>query len=159
MKPTYQQQYNKLTEAYIRNEVNPFANCKCFVGNLLNNNSQWHSCRVFEKTDDRGYPDLSRGEENVDCIYYSVGKRIIIAESDNLYTVKEIIAIENRFLTVFTQNSSLNVWHPCAIKEADEEALFKAFETTLDLLKEIHINKGEIIDDVPIFSKRKLELV
>jgi hypothetical protein len=45
------------------------------------------------------------------------------------------------------------------ITEADEEALFKAFSVTLDLLRDIHIAKGENLDqeEVPTFTKRVLQ--
>jgi hypothetical protein len=40
-----------------------------------------------------------------------------------------------------------------------EDALFKAFESTLEMLKGIHQAKGEIIEETPAFVKRNLELV
>lgn len=38
---TYKEQFDKLTRAYINDEVQPFENCACFVGNLLNKNAMW----------------------------------------------------------------------------------------------------------------------
>jgi hypothetical protein len=38
-----------------------------------------------------------------------------------------------------------------------EDALFNAMDVTLDMLKEIHISNGEVIEEEFIFTKRKLE--
>lgn len=36
--PTFKEQYNKIVNAYLKGELNPWDGCACFVGNLLNNN-------------------------------------------------------------------------------------------------------------------------
>lgn len=44
--------------------------------------------------------------------------------------------------------------HP--YNEQYEAALFAGMSAALDVLKQIHIERGEVIDEVPVFTKRQL---
>lgn len=155
-KPTYKEQFDKLTEAYIAGEVNPLDSCACFIGNLLNGKNEWGAGRAF--TDE--YECVIKQPQLIaDCV---------AKEAGGLYTPYEIIDMEMLFL------QTISDWSPGAarrmfysarkivvddeslVTEEDESALFHAFCVTLDRLKEIHISKGEVIDETPVFKKRVL---
>lgn len=125
---TFKQQFDKLTEAYIRGEVDAFDCKKCFVGNLLNGNGDWMDCRgdIGELTDEKGL------------------KTIISIEANGFYTPLEIIQLEERFMDLAPLPSRQH-----------EDLLFEAFSKTLDLLKQIHESKGEIVEPFE-FVKREL---
>lgn len=125
--PTYKQQFDKLTEAYIKGEVNPMDRCACFVGNLLGGKN-WND----------------------------------IIDRQGFYTADEIGNIEWEFMFNSTkQKLGVRCWlrnfgdNPLAVPSAeDEQILFESFSHTLEVLKQIHISKGEIIDAAPEFKKR-----
>lgn len=50
-RPTFNEQYNKIVTAYMKNELDPFSNCACFVGNLINNRPEWSLIRNFKRGD------------------------------------------------------------------------------------------------------------
>lgn len=156
---TYQQQYDKLSYAYIEGKVDPLDPCACFIGNLLNNQTEWSGIRdlcsvpISSKLADYP-PHMVRNAEN--CI---------AIQSDNLYTPEDIIALEMCFLESIVKNGGeLDHWDQwgidddefVAITERDEEALFIAFSKTLEMLREIHIRKGEVIDNPPILRRKSL---
>lgn len=138
---TYKEQFDKLTRAYIAEEVNPYRSCNCFIGNLLGTD-EWK--RNIESEHNGQYS----GEEiaNMEVNFMSTVKHLTIGGRDNFFanafSEREINLLRD---SIFT--------HPNY-----ENALFKAFESTLDMLKLIHIFKGEIINNAPIFIKRQKEI-
>lgn len=136
--PSFKQQFDKLTEAYINNEVNPSSACACFVGNLLNKSREWAYSRKFDY-EQRPVKAVSTG--NLTHIV-----RVIENEAGGLYTPEEIFSLETLFM--FEVKGGMT-----------EEKIFIAFDKTLALLKQIHEAKGEIIDEVPAFTKRQLATV
>ncbi len=125
----YKQAFDKITEAYIKGEIKPFDNHFCFCGSLANNRSVWQS------------------------------------ESTNGYSVFEFKKMEEALLdTISKQCFGINTWisdlqHFTQDYEACqnyEDALFAGMSAALDVLKQIHIERGEVIDEVPVFAKREL---
>jgi hypothetical protein len=148
---TFKMQFDKLTEAYISNKVNPFSDCNCFVGNLLNNNRDW--------ADDR-YWNGSLIEQNLATTFFSSNrgiKSVLAKEAESSYMPEEILCLERMFLKTYLNNN-----HNRRFIEIDaddcgtfnEDALFLAFEKTLDLLKLIHESKGEVVEPF-FFTKRE----
>ena len=131
--PTYKQQFDKLTEAYITDDVRPFSPCACFVGNLLNGRTDWQSGQI----------GFHSGESASNCIQQ---------ESNGLYTIDDINRMEYNFMIKKFNGASI-FWDDRKLC-IDEELLFQAFASTLEMLKEIHISKGEEVDEVPEFKKR-----
>lgn len=178
MKPTYKEQFDKLTRAYIKGEVNPMMSCNCFVGNLLNNTDDWSACRHFN--DGNIVPASPAG--------FTMGNfRAAISSieetSGGLYDQSDIVALERNFIgillsKIYTHEDLSCFFTPlpflggCACTsckqkkdhrvllqphvEELEDLLFEAFASTLDLLREIHEEKGEVIEEVPAFTKREL---
>jgi hypothetical protein len=142
---SYQDQWNKLTTAYVNGKVQPQDPCCCFIGNLLNNASGWIGCRTsFGQT--YASPNITLFPRESGLISER-GLECIQKQSGGLYTPKDIIAMEQLFLRTVNQPGDY------------EENLFKAFCVTLDLLKDIHIAAGEVIDESPVFVKRELKTV
>lgn len=123
--PTYKEQFDKITRAYIRDEIRPWENCACFIGNMLNNTSAWAFYRTCN-----GSTLVPCRATDFDPLYY-------------FYTMQEICDLENNFL------NALNL-------RGDEESLFAAMDSTLDMLRKIHESKGEIIETFE-FKKRELQ--
>lgn len=149
--PTYKEQFDKLTRAYINNEVEPWECKACFVGNLLNNKSDWRFCRSAI--------DLSSTIPMMrkDCPYLSVDT--IRKEGRKLYSLYDIASLEAFFLHHLTENGGTRMlkWTGATLTETEENALFTAFEKTLEMLKEMHISKGEVIEETPVFTKREVK--
>lgn len=137
---TFKEQFDKLTIAYINNEVRPYHACSCFVGNLLNGNHRWSWAR-----------GLSFGTITQITKRYEDAQVEIIKECEGLYTVKELIYLESIFMD--------NIKYVKVNSPEYEGDLFKAFERTLDELKKIHISKGEKIDEEFTFKKRELQSI
>lgn len=134
-KPSYRQQFDKLTEVYFNGEISPFNPCNCFVGNLLNNSFGWIHGRYLK----------SPGCVTSDNAKYLVAQESIDLNSGGLYTVEDVIALEE----VFLRNLE-------AVGSISEDELFNAFDDALDYLAQIHESKGEVIDGDTVFQKREL---
>ncbi len=143
MKLTYRQAYDRIVDAYFKNELNPFKDCACFIGNLLGD-SIWGHCRNYIASESQ----LKEGNELIS----SFG-----------YTLIQIGEMEDNFLNVIihsttrhgkqTRPRSFNTFYIDKYGGNYEDALFDAMSSTLDMLKKIHEDNGEIID-APVFKKR-----
>lgn len=162
MRPTFKEQFDKLTSAYIAGKVNPMSHCACFIGNLLDNDASWSVYRNYR----RG------GNSECSILSFHGG-----------YNIEDIVAMENNFLRVLTAEGRIDdtiihltftpssryidecfACHNVATWRAGnqsliqviEDRLFLAFESTLAMLKQIHERDGEVVDAVPVFVKRQL---
>ena len=138
--PTYKEQFDKLTRAYIEDRVNPMKGCACFIGNLLNERGDWEGGRSASM--------LLSGEQDAVKLLNtnsSLIVKVVMEEANGLYTPLEIVQMEILFVRTFKKGKETEV------------ALFMAFKKTLDLLKQIHQSKGEVIDETPKFTKRELQ--
>ena len=160
--PTYQQQFDKLTEAYIAHKVDPHQNCACFVGNLLGGFSSWASWRDTDFSED--------GKSvKIKLCNYEAMKQVLAEKIKTFYEPCDIIELEGVFLNTYYSEGGgiydmvdyeqLNDEISSSYTPINEDALFIAFAKTLDLLKSIHISKGEVIDSLPKFQKRQLTAV
>lgn len=150
MKPTYSEQWQKITSAYLNDKLNPYHPCACFIGNLLNNQMYWIDGR------DGGcfIPNHRR-----DGYMKAIG--IIKEESGGLYSPKEIYLMEKNFLSVINNNTTnsnkdIDNIDPARKNHPNyENALYSAMVSTLELLKQIHISKGEDVDNGLVLTKRQ----
>lgn len=127
-KLTYRQQYDKVIEAYFKNEIKPWDAQFCFCGNLCN------------KTDDWFEPFKGDNEPHNNSHGYS-GWELHNMERALLDTLKKR-GFDCRSLT------------DCA---EYEDALFSGLCASLEVLRQIHIDRGENVDeDIPAFTKREL---
>lgn len=139
---TFKQQFDKLTEAYIRNEVNPYDSCACFIGNLLNNNDGWADALACGTARAVYKPaEIANAIRNENMLI-----SVIKNEAEGFYSPLDIVRLEKNFMDFF--------WgRPRCIEP--EELLFMAFDSTLDMLKQIHESKGEIVEPFE-FKQRQL---
>lgn len=136
--PLFKEQFDKIITAYFKGTLKPFSQCNCFVGNLLNNNKQWAKCRHLGGDTEEIIERIRAKDKN-----YSFAESNIKKESNGLYNRFDIIRLEKNFLLTYIRNGK------------NEEALFEAMSSTLDVLKEIHRSKGEVIEEI-VVEKRKL---
>lgn len=135
--PTYEQQWQKLTEAYLRGEMQPCNSCCCFIGNLLNGNSDWASGRTFDytKPDTPAIPIPS-------LVHFT--SKAIIKESNGYYSVEEILNMETIFLNVACNSDDYN------------EGIFEGMTAALEVLRKIHEAKGDPTAKYITLAKRQL---
>lgn len=155
LKLTFQQASDKILDAYFKDELEPFDNCRCFIGNIFDNNGSW------------GY---FRNPQNVAPIELIKDALYLIHEYG--YTTVDIDQLELRFLNTIYKDVEGEVmekpWNT-AIPEIfetyeltedetrkKEDAIFHAMEETLELLREVHIAHGELEPDKRSFEKRLL---
>lgn len=128
-KLTYQQAYNKIIDAYYKDEINPFNEEFCFCG-TLSPNSNWSRSPYFKTPILEYYPyskeEYGRMEKALfsklkKCRWQKIG--LVDYPSENPFT---------------------------------EDELFAGMSAALDVLKQIHIERGEVIDEEPVFIKRQL---
>lgn len=136
--PTFKEQFDKITTAYIKDELEPYQDCACFVGNLLNNTTTWAFCRRQVMTSGKTYEQCKWNE--------SLLADTIQKEAGGFYTPEEILRLEGNFMQ-FLYNATLGT--------STEDIIFSAMDSTLDMLRKIHESKGEVIEDYK-FEKRQL---
>jgi hypothetical protein len=136
--PSYREQFNKITEAYIRGEIKPYNAEFCFCGTIAGS-CKWQLC--------------SNGYNGYSLVNYCRMEDALL------------IVIKNRMIEFFP---GMTKYADCT-GDADmlryeieshpqyEEALFNGMCAALEVLKQIHIERGEVIDeDIPVFTKREL---
>jgi len=120
---TYQQAYDKIIQAYFRDEIKPKDSCFCFCGNLCDNSNAWHH-----------------------------GNGFLNHKPSHGYSGKELIRMEVALMF----NSTLMEEYGKEGSKEYEDALFIAMCAALEVLKQIHKERGEDVDGVPEFTKRNL---
>lgn len=129
--PSYNEMFNKITEAYISGKLEPCNSCACFIGNMLNGKYGWADKRILSN------PIIALKPDEYETVF-------------GFYTMSEIVSMEENFLHTINLSDGQK-------SNKYEDTLFMAMETTLDMLKSIHESKGEIIDEAPVFTKRQLQ--
>lgn len=149
----FKEQFDKLTRAYIEGKVNPYSHCACFVGNLLNESEVWRDIRT-------GCRSLSHLLSPINDFEARWSARAIKTISQGTYTYRQIATLEVLFITTFEEHCGRSVSERFIPKwneyENSEEALFIAFEKTLELLKAMHEMMGEKVDDFE-FKRREVK--
>lgn len=140
-KPTFQEQYQKIVDAYYKEELEPWNGCACFVGNLLNKKDTWCNARYVE------IGEMQTNSPILEEVLTFVNK-----ESNGLYSYQEVINLEQNFLNI-AYNRKNSLWFVKG--NQTEDSLFAAMESTLQMLRKIHESKGEVVKDYN-FTKREL---
>lgn len=160
---TYKEQFDKLTTAYIAEQVDPYDCEACFVGNLLNRAWKWGIGRKY-----RSHGQLTlNGEYAVK--YASV---CIHKQSAGIYSIGDILQIEKAFLIEIEKGLEIEQYsgatglcyviagealHKVIKKLPDyEDRLFNGFCAALEVLKGIHESKGEVVEPLE-FKRRELK--
>jgi hypothetical protein len=128
---TYNEQFNKITEAYIKGDIKPFDPNFCFCGTLCDNEKKW-TCRPYGGYNNNDFFNMESA----------------------LY--KELIPAGLKVLDFRISNTNvIENWQNIQKSPNYETALFNGMVAALEVLKQIHIEHGEVIDNVPVFVKRK----
>lgn len=131
---TFENQAQKIIDAYMEDKIRPLISHACFIGNLLNT-GKWAHCRnLFSKA-----VKEERREEFVE---------IIRQTAEGFYTPEDVIELEQ----VFMHNLCVCKNYTGGI----EGMLFNAVCKGLDKLREIHESKGEDVKP-PIINQRMLQ--
>lgn len=130
---TYKKAYDKIIQAYFRDEIKPMSAEFCFCGTLAPD-SMWGSCFRKEKNN---YP----------------------------YSIEEYQRMEEPLLlsigaskSGITGNWAVN-WYKLHRIPNYEDKIFKGMCESLEVLKEIHRERGENVDDLPPLTKRQLQII
>lgn len=129
---TYNEAYSKIIEAYFRDEIKISEPEFCFCGTLnMNYGDYW--C---------GFNYKRNG------IYYT-GNELQKMEEALLITINNHLTVADIYINKIDE----------IMYDPDyETALFSGMSAALDVLKQIHKERGEDVDgDIPVFSKRNLK--
>lgn len=137
--PTYKEGFDKITVDYIEDKIEPYNANFCFCGSLNNHSGSW--------------------QRNGSLFYSS--NQFFDMERALLKTIAEQTIGLDKMQGVYYACSTPEVdseWLRGTVKSHQnyENALFNGMCNALDVLKQIHIERGEIIDTVPVFKKREL---
>jgi len=156
-KLTYQEAYDRIVGAYFGNELNPFIDCACFVGNLLGGNGRWACVRTFKRYDAEPGSEMDLTQPVRSASWYS--ERYIAEDSCGTYSSDEVVRLENMFLSTYLRRRKIKngTVREEGRQEFNEDLLFEAMDKTLDLLKEIHESHGEVVDR-PAFARRAVRV-
>jgi|SRR6476620_1568213 len=123
---TYNEAYNKIINAYFKDEIVPLDGNFCFCGTLCDNTSDWLG--LFHNYPSHGYTgrDFDRMEE---ALFNGIR---VTAKVDSVNVLSRRAGIY-------------------------EDALFAGMCAALEVLKQIHEQRGEKIDETPAFTKRQLQ--
>ena len=119
--PKFSEQYDKIIDAYFKNEIKPYDAKFCFCGTLNNNDSRWCVSSFLKFHADFGN-----------------------------YKGVEYVRMENALFE--------SIEYSLPNSPEYEDFLFKGMCAALEVLKQIHIEHGEVIDEVVPFTKRELEV-
>lgn len=141
-KLTYRQAFDKITEAYIRGEIQPYDRSFCFCGTLVNKKNQDN---VFLSDWDYSFYNHFELGKMEEALLKTIRDMTIGHKASPSIFVEDII----NFDTIKLRESVFS--HPNY-----ENALFAGMSAALEVLKEIHRARGEDVDEVPMFTKREL---
>lgn len=145
-KLTYKEAYDKIIQAYFKDEIQPYDSNFCFCGTL--------APEIYSNV---GYKNWNNHDGKFD-------------QSKHFYLLKEYYRMELALFKPLCATSSVVLPNRpipigyCAGKlkkdaEEYEDALFEGMCAALEVLKEIHRIRGENVDDLPVLTKRNLEAV
>jgi hypothetical protein len=123
----YSEAYDKIIQAYFNDEIKPNNTNFCFCGTLCGG-KQW----------------ASRGLQNI--VWYSYEE---FGEMEK--------ALFSPWPHVVFYANGMTGGRADELAEDYEEKLFVGMCAAIEVLKQIHITRGEIIDETPSFTKRQLQ--
>lgn len=135
---TYKQAYDKIIDAYFKDEIKPF-NCEfCFCG-TLSKDENWHGQAIGKK--------YIPSEYNYSKKEYGLMERALFSTFPN----------DVKWVSLGTVDYPDNRGAYNNLHKNYEEFLFAGMCAALDVLKQIHKERGENVEeDLPAFTQRKL---
>lgn len=164
-KLTYRQAFDRITGAYLNNQLEPYVNCACFIGNLLGGTNVWATGRyAWRRLQEPG------GRTILSPTYCERYAALITSLEG--YTQDQIFNMELLFMSTIAKHAGggnpqdyqyelIYQDGATAMQYRDrhpnyENALYEAMVVTLEMLKQIHIDRGEEVDTIP-FLRRELQ--
>lgn len=153
---TYKQAFDKITEAYIKGEIKPYSKSYCVCGNL-SGGREWSRIMSYREFDNDVFVREYSGDKFIE-------RPMMELRAKHFYSGYEYYAIEDALLTTIkniafpdseSKYSTVDLFHEPEDNPKYEEALFKGMCAALEVLKQIHISRGETIDETA-FIKREL---
>lgn len=134
---TYKKAFDKITEAYIKDEIKPMDRNTCFCGTLgWNTGNDYYTRYDYKKME------------------WALLRRLIGIYTDLVYLTPPQINIYG-FQWVFCEGVKEGV-EP-KTKEY-EDALFRGLCDALDVLKKIHIERGENVDGIQLVKREAISI-
>lgn len=127
---TYTKQFDKLTALYIQGKVKPLDADTCFAGNVLQH------CNWFSLVHSKKWRHLNQD----------------IPMFLNFYSINDARRIEKAFMDNIHIPMFLVKWMP-SMRKKYEDMVFNAFCKGLEMLKIIHEEKGQVIEE-KVFRSR-----
>jgi hypothetical protein len=141
--PTYREQYDKIIQAYFKDEIKPYNSNFCFCGTLA--------------------PDIYArdGYKNWNNHAGGFNKKQQPYTLEEYYRMEKALFLELNAYEGRIDGKTCSLSSKCLERHHDgyEDALFAGMCAALDELKKIHEERGEVIDEVPEFTKRNLALL
>lgn len=140
--PTYEQQWQKITEAYLKDKIRPYDHNFCFCGTLCNGGA-W-ARYLFERQ---------------------------VHNSYSIYEAADFIRMETALLRVLhndieTPRLLYDMWmgqdgnyHPTIEHPKYEQAVYDGMVAALEVLRQIHEAKGDPTAKSITLTKRQLQTV
>lgn len=136
---TYKEAENLIFDAYFKDEILPFKSTFCFCGTLAPN-----------EYSNEGFKNWNNHDGKFD-------------QSKHFYTLNEYARMEEAlFIPLGAYNGTISNLSPDHLNEGDiyfEDALFKGMCAALEVLKIIHLQRGEVIDNPVNLKKRELQKI
>lgn len=132
-KLTYKQAFDKITEAYIRGEIQPYKSNFCFCGTI-----------APEEYSAEGFKNWNNHDGKFD-------------QAKHFYTLAEYGKMERALFYHLGVPESDRISYGRGIEKSDEgyeDALFNGMVAALEVLKQIHKDRGENVEDFQ-FTKRE----
>lgn len=133
--PNYKTQFDKITVDYISGNIKPYDSNFCFCGTLN------HHCGGWQFGDGDNY-----SEEQ----FYKMEEVLLKTIAEETVGLKYV---KGNYYAVGKNNPRDRIQD----HQNFENALFNGMCAALNVLKQIHIERGEVIDEVPVFKKRELQ--
>ncbi len=138
MRFTYQEAYDKIIDAYYKDQIKPM-------------NSQFCFCGTLHEGPDWRYGKLQKGEYTP--FEFSKMEAALFDGILNEYGLSWNADPEKHYV-VFASMNTLHIAD--LLRGPSEEALFCGMSKALEVLKEIHRGRGEDVDNLGVsFQKRK----
>ncbi len=147
--PTYFEQREKIIQAYLSEDIQPFEPKFCFCGTLCNHTANWFygQSEVPENFQPRHMRYSSFGYAGIEL--YAMEEALLKTIHSELGSTELIYSSEDHY------------GDDLESKDGFEDALFLGMCAALDVLKEIHRSRGEDVDTEPAtpFIQRNLQEV
>lgn len=142
---TWPQAYDKIIQAYFKDEIKPYDECFCFCG-TLSGGRHWHRS---------GYsnPELRNLEA---ALLITLHRETVGFIGEPVMVTDNYIYMEGDHL-VFHEPRQKNGGVDQIVGHNDyEEGLFLGMTAALEVLKDIHRSRNENVDELPVLTKRQL---